>query len=129
MDVQLDLKNNRLLKWLVVILVLLIAFMLIKYAQVRSENKSLEKAYEKRLQDEISEKESLIKDHKAQIEVSKNTIFVLEKQQDQYKHSLDSLSALKQRVKTVYKDRIIELESFSSLEIENYWKHKFSIDE
>jgi hypothetical protein len=129
MDGQLDFNNNRLLKGLVIILVLLFAFILIKYSQVKTQNNNLEDAYEKKLQQEISKKEAIIATIKIEIEESKQAIILLEDKQDQYKHSLDSLFKVKQRFKTIYRDRIIELESFNSIEIENYWKTKFRIDE
>lgn len=126
---MLAIKENRHLKGLVIVLVLLSAFLLIKYAKSNSENKSLEEAYEQKLQDEIESKETVIKDLKSQIKFSKETISDLESRQDQYEHSLDSLSALKRRIKTIYIDRIVEVETFNATEVENYWKNKFSIDE
>jgi hypothetical protein len=50
----------------------------------------------------------------------------LEEKQAQYEHSLDSLKAVKQKVKTVYRDKIIEVNNFDSQQIEDYWKKKFS---
>ena len=129
MDVGEGFKDNRLLKGLVVVLVLMFVFMLIKYAQVKNDNKSLEAAYEEKLQKEISQKELLIETYLLEIETSKNTIISLKNQRVQYKHSLDSLSAVKQRIRTIYKEKIVEIETFNSIEIENYWKNKFKIDE
>jgi chromosome segregation ATPase len=129
MDVNFDWNDNRVLKGVLAFLAILLVVILIKFSQIKKENNHLQDAYEQKLQKEIAAKEKVIESYKEQIADSKKVIADLEIKQTQYEHSLDSLSTLKQRVKTIYKDRIIELQTFHSSDIEDYWRNKFRIDE
>lgn len=103
---------------------LICVFLIIKFVKVSSENKILREQYEEKLEREISKKEKLIESYKLQIDLSKRTILRLQNKQTQYEHSLDSLSALKQRTKTVYKEKIIKVDNFNGKELENYFRNK-----
>ena len=103
---------------------LICVFLIIKFIKVSSENKTLREQYEEKLEREISKKEKLIDSYKLQIDLSKKTILRLQNKQTQYEHSLDSLSALKQRTKTVYKEKIIKVNDFSGKEVEDYWRNR-----
>lgn len=99
-------------------------FLIIKFIKVSSENKTLREHYEEKLEREISNKEKLIESYKLEIDLSKKTILRLQNKQTQYEHSLDSLGALKQRTKTVYKEKIIKVNDFSGVEVEDYWRSR-----
>lgn len=129
MDVHFDWNDNRAVKAVLAFLAIVLVVLFMKFLQIKKENNHLQDAYERKLQKEIAAKEKVIESYKEQIADSKKVIADLEIKQTQYEHSLDSLSALKQRVKTIYKDRLVELQTFHSSDIEDYWRNKFRIDE
>ena len=107
-------------------LLLIVVFLLFfKLLSVRGTNNSLEKQYKKQLKQQIEKSEVKIKKYELEIQAKKIRILQLEVQQVQYEHSLDSLQKVKQKVRTIFKDRIVKVNGFNSLEIEDYWKKKF----
>ena len=77
------------------------------------------------MKQQIEKSEVKIKKYELEIQAKKIRILQLEVQQVQYEHSLDSLQKVKQKVRTIFKDRIVKVNGFNSLEIEDYWKKKF----
>ena len=124
MGVHFDWNDNRALKGVLAFLAIILVVLLMKFLQIKKENNHLQDAYEQKLQKEIAAKEKVIERYKEQIADSKKAIKDLEIKQTQYEHSLDSLSALKQRTKTVYKEKIIKVNDFSGKEVEDYWRNR-----
>jgi hypothetical protein len=98
----------------------------IKLYKLSSVNTDIEKAYQKKMEELRNVSDSKIKKYETEIQSKKGIILQLEEKQAQYEHSLDSLKAVKQKIKTVYRDRVIEVKNFDSQQIEDYWKNKFN---
>ena len=96
-----------------------------KLYNLSKANTDIEKAYQNKMEELRNLSDSKIKNYEAEIQSKKSMILQLEEKQAQYEHSLDSLKAVKQKVKTVYRDKIIEVKNFDSQQIEDYWKNKF----
>lgn len=89
-------------------------------------NTNIEKAYQNKMEELRNVSDSKIKKYEAEIQTKKGIILQLTEKQVQDEHSLDSLKSVKQKIKTVFRDRIIEVKNFDSQQIEDYWKKKFN---
>ena len=118
--------KETLYKFLTTLLLVVVVLLFFKLLSVRGTNNSLEKQYKKQLKQQIEKSEAKIKKYELEIQAKKIRILQLEVKQVQYEHSLDSLKAVKEKIRTVYKEKIVRVNGFNSIEIEDYWKNKFS---
>jgi predicted nuclease with TOPRIM domain len=112
-------------KALAIFLSVVLIILCMKLYNLSRANTDIEKAYQNKMEELRNLSDSKIKNYEAEIQSKKGMILQLEEKQAQYEHSLDSLKAVKQKVKTVYKDKIIKVKNFDSQQIEDYWKNKF----
>ena len=112
-------------KALAIFLSVVLIILCMKLYNLSKANTDIEKAYQNKMEELRNLSDSKIKNYEAEIQSKKSMILQLEEKQAQYEHSLDSLKAVKQKVKTVYRDKIIEVKNFDSQQIEDYWKNKF----
>jgi predicted nuclease with TOPRIM domain len=112
-------------KALAIFLSVVLIILCMKLYNLSRANTDIEKAYQNKMEELRNLSDSKIKNYEAEIQSKKVIILQLEEKQAQYEHSLDSLKAVKQKVKTVYKDKIIKVKNFDSQQIEDYWKNKF----
>jgi hypothetical protein len=112
-------------KALAIFLSVVLIILCMKLYNLSKANTDIEKAYKNKMEELRNLSDSKIKNYEAEIQSKKSMILQLEEKQAQYEHSLDSLKAVKQKVKTVYRDKIIEVKNFDSQQIEDYWKNKF----
>lgn len=94
--------------------------------QLDKNNSELLEDYKKKLKDEVNYRNEVITELEESNERSKAIILNLENENNDYVHRLDSLKALKQRIKTIYIEKIIEVNNYTVLEVEEYWKNKFN---
>lgn len=129
MRVNIEWNKTMTYKLLFGVVLLLLIFISVRLLRVQKNLNGLEDVYQKKLQTEINEKREAIEELQAVIKRSKEVISDLKVKQTQYEHSLDSLSALKQRTKTIYKEKIVRVNNFSGVEVENYWKERLKKNE
>ena len=129
MKISVEWNKTMTYKLLFGVALLLLVFISVRLLRVQKNLNGLEDVYQKKLEAEINERRESIEELEAVIERSKVIILDLEEKQTQYEHSLDSLSALKQRTKTIYKDRIKRVDNFNGVEVENYWKDRLKKNE
>jgi predicted nuclease with TOPRIM domain len=113
-------------KALAIFLSVVLIILCMKLYNLNRANTDIEKAYQNKMEELRNLSDSKIKNYEAEIQSKKGIILQLEEKQAQYEHSLDSLKAVKQKIKTVYRDRVIEVKNFDSQQIEDYWKNKFN---
>lgn len=118
-----DLKS--IYKTLAIIFGIALIILCMKVYNLSRVNTKIEKAYQNKMKELRNLSDSKIKNYETEIQNKKGIIFQLEEKQAQYEHSLDSLKVVKQKVKTIYRDKIIEVNNFDSQQIEDYWKNKF----
>lgn len=126
MRVNIEWNKTMTYKLLFGVVLLLLIFISVRLLRVQKNLNGLEDVYQKKLQTEINERREAIEELQAVIKRSKEVISDLKVKQTQYEHSLDSLSALKQRTRTIYKEKIVRVNNFSGVEVENYWKERLS---
>lgn len=129
MKISVEWNKTMTYKLLFGVALLLLVFISVRLLRVQKNLNGLEGVYQKKLEAEINQRRKSIEELEAVIERSKVIILDLEEKQTQYEHSLDSLSALKQRTKTIYKDRIKRVDNFNGVEVENYWKDRLKKNE
>jgi hypothetical protein len=114
---------------IIAVCVVVILLLLYQFWALTIQNNQLIEKYEKALELEIQKKEKVIVNYERQINISKNEIKRLITRQAQYEHSLDSLREVKQKVKIIYENRIVEVQNFDSKKVQQYWRKKFKVNE
>lgn len=121
-----EITKELLLKSISTVLLVLFILFFIKFVNLSSLHNGIKKEYEKTLKEQIKKSELKIKKFTIEVERKELKILQLEKKQKHYEHSLDSLKLVKQKINTVYREKIIKVKNFNSLEIEDYWRNKFN---
>lgn len=117
-----NVKNISLLSWtLIVGLILCIFFLVQQNSKIRELSKFKETEIEKLKQ----EKETEILRQKIKIDSLEKDSNLKALNIFSANKTIDSLQKVKSKVKYIYKEKVKEIEGFSTQELENYWKDEF----
>jgi hypothetical protein len=119
-------KTNKFVdKAIAVFFIVLSGILFYQYNNINKRSNDIIEDYKNYVQEQkVISIKKIAKLEKEIVETNKY-IIALKNNQERYEHSIDSLKLVKNKIKVIYKEKIIEVNSFDNKQVEDYFIYKF----